>query len=128
MKTSNGCQLNLWLPNLNQLLGLHHHRYNKVKKQFQAVVVPLIKRQMQPVTDYPVGLEFSWYAPHQRAGPDNIAGAGCKLLLDAMQLAGILHNDGYKQINGLTHWFYLDRQKPRIEIHIFKGIKDENST
>lgn len=121
LKTLNGCQLDLWLPNLNQLLSLHYHGYNKTKKQFQAVVVPLLRRQMQPVTAYPVQIEFGWYAPHRRADPDNIAGAGSKLLLDAMQVAGILANDGYKQINGLKHSFYLDPQRPHIEVQVISS-------
>ena len=110
--------LDLWLPNLNQLMGMHRYRYNSVKKGFQSQVIPVFMDQLKPVVEYPVRVEFKWYAPNRRSDPDNISSAGCKILLDALQMAGVLANDGFRQIDGFYHSFHLDKQNPRIVIKI----------
>lgn len=69
------------------------------------------------VEDYPIEITFSWYAKNRRKDPDNIAFAK-KYILDAMQKAGLIENDGFNQISGFRDVFYLDKVNPRVEVKI----------
>jgi len=48
--------------------------------------------------------------------------AGQKFILDGLVQAGVLSNDGWKQIGKVTHDFKIDRQNPRVEVEL-KEIK-----
>lgn len=38
--------------------------------------------------------------------------------MDALVQAGILENDGWKQIKGMADYFEVDKKYPRIEVRI----------
>lgn len=64
---------------------------------------------------------FRWYAPDQMKDPDNIAHA-VKYILDGLQQAGTLTNDGWKQVGGgFLHQFAIDKQTPRVEVYLLEG-------
>lgn len=67
--------------------------------------------------DQPLHFHFTWYCPNKRKDPDNISFAK-KFILDGLQVAGVIENDGWKQIAGFSDAFYLDKQNPRVELTI----------
>lgn len=64
-------------------------------------------------------ISFRWYLPNKKKDPDNISFAK-KYILDAIVKAGILENDGWKQIEGFTDIFVVDETNPRIEIELME--------
>ncbi|PJH58654.1 hypothetical protein CVR97_28625 [Salmonella enterica subsp. enterica serovar Typhimurium] len=63
----------------------------------------------------PADLNFTWYVKDRRKDPDNIASAA-KFLLDGFVKAGLLENDGWKQIGAIHHYFEVDKANERVEI------------
>ena len=79
-----------------------------------------IKKDLK-VIDYPVDVICTWYTKDLMKDPDNTAFAK-KFILDAIVKAGILKNDGRKQINSLHDYFEVDKQDPRCEVEL-KGVE-----
>lgn len=46
-----------------------------------------------------------------------------KAILDGMQKAGIIQNDGWNEIRGFIDDFEIDKDYPRIEIEILEETK-----
>ena len=72
--------------------------------------------------EMPIDLHFKWYVPSKRKDKDNIA-FGKKFILDGMLKAGLLENDGWKQIGNFKDSFYVDKEKPRVVVEI-KGANE----
>lgn len=70
-------------------------------------MVAVVKNRYEPITTYPVHLQFDWYCKDRRIDPDNIA-AGKKMIIDGLVAAGILTGDGWAQICGLHDTFHID--------------------
>lgn len=67
---------------------------------------------------YPLGVVCRWYTKDERMDPDNVAFA-IKFLMDGMQAAGFLRNDGRKEIRCIYHEFFTDAQHPRVEVDFY---------
>ena len=76
--------------------------------------------KLKKVSKYPVKLKITWYEPTKRRDVDNITFA-VKFIQDALVKAGILENDGQKQVHEIEHIVLTDRDNPRIEVEILKG-------
>ena len=61
--------------------------------------------------------KFTWYRKNRRTDPDNMVFAK-KFILDAMQIVGIIENDGWKQIAGFIDEWYVDADDTRVEIEL----------
>jgi hypothetical protein len=48
----------------------------------------------------------------------NLASATDKSFQDALQLCGVIKNDGWDDVIDITFNFYLDRENPRTEVTI----------
>lgn len=72
--------------------------------------------------EMPIDLHFKWYVPSKRKDKDNIAFAK-KFILDGMLQAGLIENDGWKQIGNFTDTFVVDKEKPRVVVEI-KGANE----
>lgn len=72
-------------------------------------------------------IDFRWYEKNKRRDKDNISAAK-KFILDAMQEMGIFENDGWKQIDGFSDRFFVDKDNPRIEVDIRTDIEAEQTT
>ena len=84
------------------------------KKQETLIAFQVLKT---PKIEYRGLYVYNWYEPNQMKDPGNIAGAE-KLVGDALQAAGIIPNDGWKQISGFNHRFFIDKENPRLELEI----------
>jgi hypothetical protein len=82
----------------------------------QLVCVAAMRQGIQSVERAKIG--FTWYEKDRRRDPDNISGAGKKPILDGLVRAGVLPNDGWSVIEGLSDLFSVDRSYPRVEVTI----------
>lgn len=110
------------LPDLNTIIAESkkgrkgYQPYAIMKKEYTQTVAWIakakIKRQLEKID-----LEINWFCKNKRKDKDNIM-AGTKFILDGLVEAGIIENDGWKQIGDISHKFKVDKQKPRIEVII----------
>lgn len=63
-------------------------------------------------------IEYVFYERNARRDKDNVSGYFHKIFQDAMVQAGMIENDGWKQIDGWSDYFYVDGRDPRIEVYI----------
>ena len=115
------------LPGLNEIIqaGKNPRARNAMKKRAENSAVAQMRAQgLQEVTVFPVVVRFDWRAKNRRRDPDNIAGAGQKILLDALQRAGVLPNDGWYQIAKIEHNFELHGALDDVTITIKKSSPD----
>jgi Holliday junction resolvase RusA-like endonuclease len=70
-------------------------------------------------------LAFRWYEPNKKRDLDNICFAK-KFILDALVSNEIIVADGWRCVKGFTDNFFIDKEKPRIEVDIEKvGAESE---
>ena len=72
--------------------------------------------------ELPADLEFTWYVKDRRKDKDNISFAK-KYIFDGMINAGLIDNDGWKQIGNWKEKFEVDKEFERVEI---TEIKEQN--
>ena len=87
-----------------------------IKKAETFFCMVCAKNQLRPIEEYPLVLDCMWYTKNKRKDPDGIAFA-IKFILDGMQDAGIIVNDGQSQIKEINHKFGNDVNE-RVEITI----------
>lgn len=96
------------LPSTNEIINANRRsKYDgaRQKKETQSVVCMAIRASnARPVEKYPVFIDITWYEPNRKRDPDNIAGAK-KYILDAMQEAGIIRNDGWSEVAGYADFY-----------------------
>ena len=111
------------LATMNEIVAAskkHPMVYANMKKDFTALVM-IHARNLPKVgkSDFVI----TWYCKDKRKDPDNIAG-GIKCLMDGLVKAKVLDNDGWKQVNSITHYFKVDKANPRIEV-LIRELKKE---
>jgi len=109
------------MPGINEIVqaGKNPRARNAMKKRAENSAVAQMRAQgLREVTQFPVVVTFDWRAKNRRRDPDNIAGAGQKILLDALQVAGILPNDGWSQIARIEHNFEISGAQDAVTITI----------
>lgn len=96
------------------------HQGASVKAHWTAVAA-LCAREIPPIgkDTLPVKMRYRWFETSKRRDLDNISSFGRKVIQDGLVKAGVLENDGWKQIAGFTDEFYVDRDNPRIEVEIY---------
>lgn len=107
------------LTDLNTYINAERtHRYKgaKIKKE-ETALVATYARSLPKVEKYPVQVHFHWYCKNKRKDIDNIIFSQ-KFVLDGLVDAGVLENDGWKQISGITHSLSVDKSNPRVEVVI----------
>ena len=94
-----------------------HYRYGASIKKAETNRAALeLKQQWDGVPIPKSVFKFTWYRLNRRTDPDNICAFGRKVILDGMQQAGIIPNDGWKQVAGFIDCFEVDKNNPRVEI------------
>lgn len=124
------------MPNLNDYLaaervncrgpkGHFTTKGNELKKEWQKIVVACIRRDLKCINIHkPVNIHYSFFEPNKKRDKDNIASFAMKIIQDALVTSHTLKNDGWKQINNFSHEFYIDKQKPRVEV-ILEELEEE---
>lgn len=93
----------------------------KVKKQETETVALEIKDQDDSKIDYKIDVHFVVYWKNARKDPD-AAMFGIKYTLDSLQKAGVIKNDGQKEIGDIRLTTRVDKENPRVEVFIKKSI------
>ena len=120
---------------LNEVLNGVHYDY-KTKK----IANPTKKKNDQLCMDYlrfkapslrgkeiklPIVIHYKFYCKDKRRDRMNIASAFDKSFEDALQKVGMIPNDGYNDIYGITSDFMIDKDNPRVEIIIQEWDKSK---
>lgn len=70
--------------------------------------------------EHPVILHYFFYCRNRRMDIDNICGYFHKVFQDALVAGGIIPDDGWRYVRGMTDSFEIDSNNPRVEIVIEK--------
>lgn len=98
------------LPGLNEIIcadRTHWAKGAKLKGKSQREVLLVLKGLKLQGVSKPVAVTYVWHDTSRR-DPGNIAGGGDKIIMDALQDAGILPNDNKKWIKAISHLFMDD--------------------
>ena len=106
------------LPTMNEIINkskTHWSEYRKVKESYDEIV-SYYATQQEIKFFKSVELEITYFRKDKRHDPDNICATGKKFILDGLVQAGVLENDGWKQIKGFKENWEVDKKSPRTEI------------
>lgn len=92
--------------------------YSNMKKDYTALA--MMQAMDKGTFEGAVDITLTWYRKDRRSDPDNVAG-GIKFLLDGFVKAGLLKNDGFKQVNSITHYFGVDKDNPRVDVELISN-------
>lgn len=110
------------LNNLNDYTNAcrtHRQKGNNMKRKNAQKVLQVIYEQLPRVRiEKPVTVTYTWYEKDRRRDLDNVSSFGRKVIQDALVKAGVLRNDGWKEIRGFSDRFAVDADNPRIEVEI----------
>ena len=96
----------------------HYHAGAKQKKHNTNIVYyECLAQKLKPFTKQ-IDLNVIFYCKNKRKDKDNILGGAIKFILDGMIKAGIIVNDGWKEIGKFNFDFRIDKDNPRIEIEM----------
>ena len=108
------------LPSYNEYINAcrsHWSKGAKLKKDLEEFIqFELISSRFLKILN-PVTIKYTWYEKNRKRDLDNIM-SGQKFIQDTLVKMGILQNDGWKNIIGISHDFKVDKENPRIEIYI----------
>jgi hypothetical protein len=113
----------VWLVGMNAYRNWHYHLKNKVKHYFHELVTEAVIG-FTPI-DRCFTLNIDVYYKNRNCDGSNIASLTEKMVLDALQLSGIVINDNVKYHLGTT-WRVAgqDKENPRCVITIHPTEKD----
>ncbi|MCY9764833.1 RusA family crossover junction endodeoxyribonuclease [Paenibacillus alvei] len=105
------------LPSMNEIIDAAKSHWSKYKemKEVNTNLVAWTAKKLPSVNR--ADFTIIWHCKDQRKDKDNII-AGQKFIFDGLREAGVIGNDGWKQIGDVTHRFEVDARNPRIEIEI----------
>ena len=113
------------LPGMNEYTAANRNNpYTgaRMKKNCQRDLELMIRSQGICHPREPVKLTYRWYERNKRRDLDNVAAFGMKVIQDALVGTGVLRDDGWKDIVGFEHMFFVDKDNPRIEVDISEDI------
>lgn len=90
--------------------------YNEIKQVNTNKVAWIAKSKIKKKFKK-IDVEVTWICENRRKDKDNIM-AGTKFILDGLVVAGVIKNDGWKQIGDISHKFKVDKDNPRVEVRI----------
>lgn len=110
------------LPSVNETISANRKsKYDgaRLKRVTQDTIIMAVREsKAQPVERYPIFVYIIWKEPNRKRDPDNIAGAK-KYIMDALQEAGIIRNDGWKEVAGYTDYFEVtDSEEMGVYVRI----------
>ena len=89
---------------------------NSMKQSDQHTIAAYIPRGLR--FKEKIYIEYHFYEPNSRRDKDNISGYFHKIFQDALVQRGVIENDGWKEIEGWTDSFEVDKGNPRVEVVI----------
>ena len=96
--------------------------YAEQKKSWEEIIWAAIRNaHIQPIRGS-VTLLYLWKEPNKRRNPSNIVAGGRKFIEDALVRAGILHNDGWKEILEFTDHWIVDKKQPGVRVTLVEKV------
>lgn len=89
-----------------------------MKKDMQLRIEACIRAARLKPAHTPVKLHYTFYEPNRRRDKDNIAATAHKFIQDALVQCGVLHDDGWADIEDFDDSFFVNKDNPRIEVII----------
>lgn len=90
----------------------------KIKKsEMEDVEGYILTAKLKPMSTS-VYITYRFYCKNKKKDKSNISAFAIKIIEDALVKMGILANDGWNDIEGFHSEFYIDKNKPRIEVEI----------
>lgn len=115
-------------PNLNDYTGANRsNRYagSKMKRECQRRVCDAIRASGLEPVEGRADIHFTWVERNMRRDKDNIRFAA-KFVLDALVECGILANDDWGHVGGLSDSFMVNAKNPRVIVTIStEGASDD---
>lgn len=119
------------LANLNDYLkaerssfsrgGKLNTKGNILKHNTQDYIITQIRRDLSGIHIYkPVKLHYRFYEPNRKRDLDNVMSFAMKVTQDSLVVSKVLDNDGWNNIYGISAEFFVDAQKPRIEVYLIE--------
>ena len=108
------------LPGLNEYINAcRGNRFTgaNMKKKVENDCVIFIRSALRGRVIVRAGFTFRWYEPNRKRDKDNICFAK-KFIMDALQRAQIMKNDGWQQVAYFRDEFAVDKDRPRVEVWI----------
>ena len=129
-------EIPLRLPGLNEYQNAcRRHPLNGAQMKKNAMRAICTYLSPEKCDKFPVQLEIFYTEPNKRRDIDNVTGFGNKAILDALQHAGIIPDDGPRFVNGITTTVRYEQGTESILIHIkepcdadWKDMSDINKT
>jgi len=112
------------IPTLNKVINIERrNRYAaaKLKATTETNIIRSLTRAVHtsiPEAAYPLHMSYHWHRKDKRTDPSNVA-FGIKYIEDALQRAGLLDNDGPKQIQSITHTYDYGAKNDWVELTIY---------
>lgn len=94
------------------------------KKWAQVIALYAREQRFQPISG-PADYALEFIEPNRRRDPDNFIAGGCKVIFDALQLAGLLENDGWKHVLSISTSWRVDAKKPGVKVVVVEGAMRE---
>lgn len=88
----------------------------KMKKEAEQFISWHVKAQCKKSFER-VNIKFTWVENDKRRDPDNIMFAQ-KFIFDSLVACGVLKNDGWKEINSVTHEFEVSKNNAHVIVEI----------
>ena len=112
------------LPGINQLIDDaksgrgKFNAYSRTKKKWTGHLARIFRGEgVKPLRR--VDLRCEWHdTKSQRRDPDNVAGGGTKMILDALVLAGVIKNDTFRYVKSISHTFIKQDNKCGVLVDI----------
>ena len=79
-----------------------------MKREWTAAAQMIAQAAGVDAVHVPCGVKFVWHTKNAMKDPDGIAAFATKCILDGLQGAGVLPNDGQRQIWRIVHEFVRD--------------------
>lgn len=104
------------LPGMNDYISTgNRFRYNTHKKQWARLISARIAQaQLKPMQR--VRISWLWHEKNRRRDPDNFSSMGKKWALDSLVSCGILPDDGWDEIEGMSDAWVLDKNRPGVTV------------
>ena len=102
---------------LNEYQAMHFRARAEYKRYADAMVAWSAKAARVPRFEAPVRVHVTWCEKDRRRDLDNVR-FGMKFVLDGLVKAGVLPNDGQRNVVALGDAFEVDRKRPRAVVTI----------
>ena len=116
-------------PGLNDYIAANNRfrlESAAMKRKHTDRVCELAQLADMPIFRNPVFVVIDWVEPNRRRDPDNVR-FGVKFILDGLVKAGVLQNDSQRWILGIEDRYFVDHDRPRVQVTIYDSEGETES-